>query len=168
MREVSILIENTCCFFGHRTINETEELKSKIIEIIEKLIVDENVNTFLFGSKSRFNSLCLELVTKIKEKYPHIKRIYVRAEYPYISEHYKDYLLESYEDTYYPKNIIGSGRAAYVERNYEMINKSQYCIVYYDEANAPTTRKSGTKIALDYAIKKQKHIIVLPTEETNV
>ena len=81
------MIENTCCFFGHRTINETEELKSKLNEIIEKLIVDEKVDTFLFGSKSRFNSLCLELVTELKEKYPHIKRIYVRAEYPYISEH---------------------------------------------------------------------------------
>ena len=162
------MIENTCCFFGHRTINETEELKSKLIEIIEKLIVDENVDTFLFGSKSHFNSLCLELVTKIKEKYPHIKRIYVRAEYPEISEDYKNYLLESYEETYYPENIIGSGRAAYVERNYEMKNKSQYCIVYYDEANAPTTRKSGTKIALDYAIKNQKHIIILPTEEINM
>ena len=160
--------EKTCCFFGHREINETEVLKTKLMEIIEKLIVDENVETFLFGSKSRFNSLCLELVTKIKEKYPHIKRIYVRAEYPYISEHYKDYLLESYEDTYYPEHIIGSGKAAYVERNYEMIDNSQYCIVYYDEQKAPTTRKSGTKIALDYAIRKQKHIIVLPTEITNV
>ncbi len=159
---------STCCFFGHRTINETEELKSKLNEIIEKLIVDENVDTFLFGSKSRFNCLCLELVTKIKEKYPHIKRVYVRAEYPYISEHYKNYLLESYEDTYYPEHIIGSGRAAYVERNYEMINRSQYCIVYYDEPNAPSTRKSGTKIALDYAIKKQKHIIILPMEEINM
>ena len=47
-------IENTACFFGHRKINETEELKSKLIEIIEKLIVDEKVDTFLFGSKSRF------------------------------------------------------------------------------------------------------------------
>lgn len=159
---------NTCCFFGHRTINGTEELKSKLNEIIEKLIVDEKIDTFLFGSKSRFDSLCLELVTKIKEKHPHIKRVYVRAEYPYISEHYKNYLLESYEDTYYPKKIISAGRAAYVERNYEMINESQYCIVYYDEANAPSTRKSGTKIALDYAIRKQKHIIVLPTEITNV
>ena len=160
--------DKTCCFFGHRTINETEELKSKLNEIIEKLIVDENVDTFLFGSKSRFNSLCLERVTELKEKHPHIKRIYVRAEYPYISEHYKDYLLESYEDTYYPENIIGSGRAAYVERNYEMIDNSRFCIVYYDEANAPTTRKSGTKIALDYALKKQKHIIMLPTEITNM
>ena len=159
------MVENTCCFFGHRTINETEELKSKLIEVIKKLIVDENVDTFLFGSKSRFNSLCLELVTEIKEKYPHIKRIYVRAEYPDINEQYTNYLLESYEDTYYPEKILNSGRAAYVERNYEMINKSKFCIVYYDEQSAPTTRKSGTKIALDYAIKKGKQITVLPTIE---
>ena len=163
-----IMEDKTCCFFGHRTINETEELKLKLNEIIEKLIVDENVDTFLFGSKSRFNSLCLELVTEIKEKYPHIKRVYVRAEFPDINEQSTNYLLESYEDTYYPEHIIGSGRAAYVERNYEMIDNSRFCIVYYDESNAPTTRKSGTKIALDYAIKKKKQIIVLPAEITNV
>ena len=157
--------EQTCCFFGHRTINETKELKLKLIEIIEKLIVDEKVDTFLFGSKSRFNSLCLELVTEIKEKYPHIKRIYVRAEYPVINEQYTNYLLESYEDTYYPEKILKSGTATYVERNYKMIDNSHYCIVYYDEPNAPTTRKSGTKIALDYAMKKGKQIIVLPTKE---
>ena len=157
--------KNTCCFFGHRTINETDELKLKLYELIEKLIVDENVDTFLFGSKSRFNSLCLEVVTEIKEKYPHIKRVYVRAEYPYISDDYKKYLLESYEDTYYPEHIIGAGRAAYIERNYEMINKSKFCVVYYDEQNAPTTRKSGTKIALDYAVKQGKIITILPVKE---
>lgn len=151
--------KTTCCFFGHRKINETEELKSKLVQIIEKLIVKNSVDTFLFGSKSRFNSLCLELVSELKEKYPHIKRVYVRAEYPYISEHYKNYLLESYENTYYPENILNSGRASYVERNYEMIDNSHYCIVYYDEQSAPTTRKSGTKIALDYAIKQCKKII---------
>jgi len=151
--------KKTCCFFGHRTINETEELKSKLNDIIEKLISEKNVDTFLFGSKSRFNSLCLELVTEIKEKYPHIKRIYVRAEYPHISEQYKKYLLENYEETYYPERILNSGKAAYVERNREMIDNSHYCIVYYDENSAPTTRKSGTKIALDYAIKQCKYII---------
>lgn len=69
----------TCCFFGHRKINETEELKTALYEVIEKLIVEKRVNTFLFGSKSQFDSLCLEIVTKIKEKHPYIKRIYVRA-----------------------------------------------------------------------------------------
>ena len=153
---------NTCCFFGNRTINETEELKGKLYKTIENLIVSDNVDTFLFGSKSRFDSLCLELVTKLKEKYSHIKRIYVRAEFPVISDNYKDYLLESYEDTYYPEKIIGSGRAAYVERNFEMINQSRFCVVYYDESYAPSKRKSGTKIALAYAIKHQKTILLLP------
>ncbi|MBR6514895.1 MAG: DUF1273 family protein [Clostridia bacterium] len=151
----------TCCFFGHRTINETEELKKALTDIIEKLIIHENVDTFLFGSKSEFDRLCLELVTKLKEKYPHVKRIYVRAEFPYINDDYMAYLLKSYDKTYYPERIKDSGRAAYVERNYEMINNSKYCIIYYDEPNAPTTYKSGTKIALDYAVKKGREIIFL-------
>ncbi len=153
------MCKKICCFFGHRKINETEELKSKLIKIIERLIVEKSVDTFLFGSKSRFNSLCLELITEIKEKYPHIKRVYVRAEYPYISEDYKSYLLENYEDTYYPDKILNSGKASYVERNYEIIDKSYYCIIYYDKLELPTNHKSGTQIALDYAIRKRKNII---------
>lgn len=153
---------NTCCFFGHRTINETEELKTQLYETVEKLITEEKVDTFLFGSKSRFNSLCLEIVTKHKEKYPHIRRIYVRAEYPYIDESYTEYLLESYEDTYYPEKMIDAGKAAYVERNYEMIQNSKFCVVYLNEETAPTTRKSGTRIALDYAQKHSNRIIKLP------
>ena len=152
---------NTCCFFGHRTINETEELKTKLIQKIEELITKERVDRFLFGSKSRFDSLCLNLVTELKERYPHIKRVYVRAEYPYISEEYKKYLLESYEDTYYPKKILNSGKASYIERNYEMIDNSKYCVVYFEKDYVPTTRKSGTKIALDYAIKQRKEIILI-------
>lgn len=153
---------NVCCFFGHRTITVTEELKSKVNAAIEKLILYENVDTFLFGSKSQFNDLCLELVTRMKEKYPHVKRIYVRAEYPHISERYKHYLLESYDATYYPEKVMNAGKAVYVERNYEMIDHSGCCIVYYDETHTPANRKSGTKIALDYALKQGKCVIQFP------
>ena len=151
----------TCCFLGHRTIKETEELKERLYEIVERLIVEKSVDTFLFGSKSRFNSLCLSIVTKIKEKYPHIKRVYVRAEFPYIDEEYKSYLLKSYEDTYYPEQIIGSGKAVYLKRNQEMINESLYCIFYFDEACFPKNRRSGTKASLDYAIKKRREIFTV-------
>ncbi|MBQ8869557.1 MAG: DUF1273 family protein [Oscillospiraceae bacterium] len=154
--------EKTCCFFGHRTIDETEELKEQLCEIIEKLIVEERVDTFMFGSKSRFNDLCYELVTKIKEKYPHIKRVYVRAEYPFISDDYKEYLLKNYEYTYYPEKLLGATKSVYVKRNYEMIDNSHFCIVYYEERNLPTTRKSGTKVALEYALKHNKTIYRFP------
>lgn len=159
--------DKACCFFGHRKINKTPELTEILESVIESLIKEKAVNIFYFGSKSEFDSLCLKVVTDLKEKYPHIKRIYVRAEFPYIDDSYKKYLLESYEDTYYPEKMINAGRAVYVERNYEMIDNSSYCICYYDENYAPPKRrnsrrdltdyqpKSGTKLAYDYAVSRR-------------
>ncbi len=152
--------EKTCCFIGHRTINESDELRSNLIKTIEKLITDEKVDTFLFGSKSEFNTLCLELVTALKEKYPDIKRIYIRAEYPTIDENYKAYLLKSYEETYFPENLIGAGKAVYIERNLEMVDKSRFCVFYYNGNKIQENRKSGTKIALDYAKKQNKKVLL--------
>ena len=140
----------------------TDELKEKLRVVIERLIVDENIDKFLFGSKSQFDDLCYDIVTEIKKKYPHIKRIFVRAEYPYIDESYKAYLLESYEDTYFPKSVLGAGKASYVKRNCEMIDNSRFCIVYYKAEYTPKGRKSGTKITLAYAEKKKKSIIKFP------
>ena len=165
--------EHTCCFFGHRRIEISDELVNRIKEAVEDLITDKNVDTFLFGSKSRFDTLCVNVVTELKKKYPHISRIYVRAEFPYIDEDYAAYLLESYDYTYYPERMINAGRASYVERNYEMIDKSNYCIIYYDENYMPPRRKnsrrdlfdyqpeSGTKLAHNYAVKKGLRIINL-------
>ena len=78
----------------------------------------------------------------------------MRAEFPYIDEKYQSYLLNKYDETYYPDRLLNAGRAVYVERNYEMIDKSNYCICYYDSNYKPKKRTSGTKIAYDYATKK--------------
>lgn len=154
-------MEHTCCFFGHRTAEETDELIAMIYAAVEDLILNAHVDTFLFGSKSRFDVLAHRTVTRIKEKYPHIKRIYVRAEFPVIGKEYESYLLKSYEETCYPEKLLGAGRAAYVERNREMIDRSLYCIVYYHSVHLPPDRKSGTKIALDYAIGKNRKVLTV-------
>lgn len=156
---------HTCCFIGHRDICETEELKAQLCQVIEKLIVEEQVDTFLFGSKSKFNNLCYTLVTELKEKYPFIKRIYVRSEFPVISEDYKAYLLESYEQTYFPQSIIGAGRSVYVQRNNTMIDLSRFCVCYCQDGYAPKGRKSGTRIALAYAHKHKKTIYRFPVSQ---
>lgn len=171
----------TCCFFGHRKIKETPDLESKLIEVIEDLIVNRDVASFLFGSKSEFDSYCKKIVDRLKEKYPHIKRVYVRSSFQHIPDWYEDSLLEYYEETYFPEKIENSGRASYVERNQEMINKSDFCVVYYDENYLPPRRKnsrrdltdyqpkSGTKVAYDYAVKKNKEIInvIVPSKKSN-
>ncbi len=153
--------DNTCCFFGHRKIACSPELKAKIANTIETLIRYDNIDTFLFGSKSEFDTLCHDITSSIKKIYPHIKRVYVRAEYPDISDTYKAHLLESYEDTYFPSKIINAGRAAYVERNQEMIDNSKICITYYDPSYTPSHKKtsSGTKLAYDYALRRGLKVI---------
>lgn len=122
--------KNTCCFLGHRKIEITNELRNKLYNIIEKLIIEENVDTFLFGSKSQFDDLCYQITSELKGDYPYIKRIYVRAQFPYINNDYRNYLLQSYEETYYPTSIIKAGKSVYVEINCEMINKSKFCIMF--------------------------------------
>ena len=163
--------DKTCCFFGHRKIDETDELKINLYGIIENLIVNGKVDTFLFGSKSEFDDLCHKTVTDLKEKYPHIKRIYVRAAFQHIPDWYEDSLLKHYEGTYFPQHMENAGKASYVERNQEMINHSKFCVVYYDENYMPPRRKnsrrdlfdyqpkSGTAVAYEYAERKNRNII---------
>ena len=169
-----------CTFIGHRKIEKTDELIKRISEVIENLIVNENVDTFYFGSKSQFDDLCYVIVSELKEKYTHIKRIYVRAEFEYIdgegSRPYREGLMERYEDTYYPEHMSNAGKAAYVERNQEMIKKSDVCIFYYKEDYQPPRRrngkrdlfdyqpKSGTRIAYEFAEQKKKMIINVATD----
>ena len=164
--------ENTkiCCFFGHRKIEKTEELVNNLTSTVERIIVENEVDTFLFGSKSQFDDLCYEIVSKLKEKHTHIKRVYVRSSFADVDESYLKYLLEFYEETYFPEKIRKAGKASYVERNQEMIDKSDYCICYYDENYKPPLRKrgkkdasgyqpkSGTEIAYNYSVIKGKQV----------
>lgn len=163
--------KKACCFLGHRKIKSREILKNRVYETVEKLITEDKIEMFLFGSKSEFNELCVNVVTSLKVRYPHIERIYVRAENPEISESYRKYLLRDFDDTYFPAKITNAGKAAYVERNCEMIDKSDVCVMYYDESYLPPKQKaskrsvadyqpkSGTKAAYEYANKKKKKIV---------
>ncbi|HIS35521.1 TPA: hypothetical protein IAC10_02670 [Candidatus Scatousia excrementigallinarum] len=161
-------------FIGHRKIAEKSILYGKLIDLILRLVDYKNADTFLFGSKSQFNDLCLQAATEVKKIRPNVKLIYVRAEYPHISENYKDYLLNFYDDTYFPDKILNAGRAAYVERNFHMIDRADICIFYFDKTYSPprdripnkhvccpNKKVSGTKLAYDYALCKKKVIVNL-------
>ena len=182
------VLENyKCSFFGHRKIEITEELKEKLNYIIEDLIAFNNVATFLFGSRSEFNDLCHRIVTELKSKYPHIKRIaytcqnesgFLESEKEHWERVYKSVLKKEahllfYEEEYHHKTKYSAGKASYVERNQAMITNSDYCVFYYNQNYKPELRKhskqdfshyqpkSGTAIAYTYAKAKKKNIINL-------
>lgn len=151
-----------CAFIGHRKIEKTEMLKNRLAQTVKNLIENEGVDTFLFGSRSAFDDICYDIVTRLKEVYTHIRRVYVRAEYECISQDYHDYLLTLYEETYYADQARGAGYRSYIKRNQAMIDKCDVLVVYCDMSYTPPTRtKSGTILAFQYAQKKQKRIINL-------
>ena len=176
-----ILLDLKCSFFGHRKITVTENLKQKIKVVIEDLIVNHNVQTFLFGSRSEFNSLCHLIVTELKEKYQKIKRVsYPCKNETCVLESEKKKLevvisnvlkkeanLLVFEEESEHKTKYTAGKASYIERNKAMINDSNFCVFYFDKNYKPKMRKyskncasyyqpkSGTAIAYNYARKSK-------------
>lgn len=158
-----MLKTNTCCFIGHRDAEPTPELITAVRASVRALITIFETDTFLFGSASGFDRICLSVVTELKEEYPHIRRVYVRAEFPDIDEFYRGKLLEKYDDTFFPEEIRSAGRARYVERNRIMIDWADSCVFYYRGENtvdgaSGKKRKSGTALAYEYAMKHKKDV----------
>ena len=160
----------TCSFFGHRDMEQTEELKEKVKETVERLIVEEGVGTFLFGSRSKFDELCHIVVTELQKTHPHIRRI------AYLCKHEtvclvgagtslkqkikdltgRDEYVGEYEEIKKSDRVNSAGRACYILRNQWMIDDSDFVIFHLDENNS--TKKSGTMQAYEYAKKKNNTI----------
>ena len=166
----------TCSFFGHRDTPQTDELKQKVKETVERLIVEEGVDTFLFGSRSKFDELCHIVVTELKEKYPYIRRI------AYLCKHEsgclvgtgaslrqnikdltgRDVYVAEYEEIKKSDRVNSAGRASYVERNQLMVDGSNFVILSINKKKC--CAKSGTRIVYNYAIQKNIKIIKFETD----
>ena len=116
------------CFIGHRKININTKLVVSLKQTIIALI-DKGVKTFLFGSMSEFDDLSWKTVTALKNKYPFIKRVYVRAAYQCIDKSYEDYLLKSYEETYYPPQVRKSRKIFLCWE--KLWNDRQFYLLYF-------------------------------------
>ena len=173
----------TCSFLGHRKIDITKELVDEVKLFIKELIVNLDVTTFLFGSRSQFNDLCHSIVTELKKTYPHVTRVnytcksescFLEKDKEKWDEIYSEFLGDLrppyHDEEYEHKTKYTAGKASYVERNRAMIDDSNYCVFYYDSTYYPmdddnaktiilsTHKKSGTKLAYEYAEKKKKII----------
>ena len=150
--------KTSCCFIGHRKVeNKTEIYKLTKLCIESIITANEDIKYFYFGSRSEFDEICLQIVTELKEIYPNLIRIYVRAEYKYITQIYERNLLQIYDETFYSVKAKNAKKLVYIKRNEEMIDKSNICIFYYNNKNL----RSGTRIALNYAKKQNKKILII-------
>lgn len=125
----------TCCFVGHKMTDVTEELAKKTREIVEKLIVEEKVNIFLFHCKGKFDVLCFKIVTELKEKYSDIRRIKTNVGFSFFGGGFDEYIMDScFEDSFDPGRIFNKERLVYGGKSEkERVDMSGFCVACYDE-----------------------------------
>lgn len=142
--------EKTCCFTGHREIDEKDysKLKKRTRDLIVSLI-EKGVVFFGAGGARGFDTLAAESVLELKKDYPQIKLILVlpcpdqtkgwREEdirrYNFIKEQADKVVYTA--DHYY--------RGCMHVRNRHLVDNSRYCICYL------TKDSGGTAFTVNYA-----------------
>lgn len=63
--KLRIVMNKICCFIGHRNVKLGEQKIESLKRLIEKLIVNESVHIFLFGSRSNFDFMLIKRIKKL-------------------------------------------------------------------------------------------------------
>lgn len=116
----------TCCFFGHK--DTPPSVRDRLEATVEKLIIEQDVRTFLVGNQGQFDSMVLTVLRNMKKKYPaidfHVVLAYVPAKKtewnPY---EYWETLLPEGMETVHPRYAIS-------KRNNWMVAEADIVVCY--------------------------------------
>ena len=143
------------CVFGHRNMTFTEQDEIDLYKLFEDFIVNKRVGIFNFGGFGDFDDLAHKVASKLKEKYPFIKRVYICEDYKFISRPHKrpKWLKdEDYEEITYLDLNFDYWYSRIYYRNCGIIDHSDYCVFCVDE----TVEYSGAKKHLNMQKGKRK------------
>lgn len=154
LSERNFMNNKTCCFAGHSSISNQEEIKIRLKNEIIYLIEKENVTEFYNGYKGAFDSLCARTVNELKKDYPFIKSFWVLSYMPREKDDYTDNLLKLFDESIYPDLENVHPRFAIIKRNEWMVNNSDFLIAYVKHD------WDGAFQTLRYA-KRKKHISII-------
>ena len=148
------LIEQTCCFTGHRIISNEKKkaIFNKTREVVVSLI-EKGVRFFGVGGAIGYDTIAAHVILSLKDKYPFIKLIVVcpcknqDLKWNEVDKRvYRDILNSADKvvvlaDTYYD----GCMQA----RNKHLVDNSKYCVCYLEHM------RGGTYNTVKYA-QRQK------------
>ena len=112
-------------FCGHGKYVYGEDVKNRLKAEAEKLI-NQGADLFYLGGYGRFDGLATQVLTELKETYPHIRRVLV---IPYLN---RDYYTQNYDETLYPPIENVPLRFCISKRNEWMVKNSQVLVCFIE------------------------------------
>ena len=143
-------------FFGHSDCECTSELFEKVYALVKYGIMFEGVQIFYFGGFSAFDTMCWEVVTKLREEFSHIQRVFCVPQYKWLRKPPKWFNKTDYEAVEFPTLKFEYWYTSIYYRNCAVIDQSDFIIFYAQER-----ARSGAFKALQYAKKQKKDFINL-------
>ncbi len=143
----------TVSFAGHSKIQNAQTLRSRLREILCKIIEENEIITFYCGGYGDFDLLCGRVLFELKKEGLPLQSFYIT---PYLvgDPRLKDQaFLDLYDGVIYPPLEVTPPRFAILKRNQWMIDNSDLLLAYviYSFGGAAKTRA--------YAEKKGKPVI---------
>ena len=143
-----------CCFAGHSKVANIDFVYSKLLQILENLIIKENVTNFQVGNYGTFDKLAEKALNKLKEKYD----IKIELVIPYLKKEINENKEEYYKNY---DNIVMAEiplstpqKLKIIKCNEYMIKSCNYLICYIEHS------WGGASKTLDFA-KKKKNIKII-------
>lgn len=148
-----------CCFAGHSQIYNTDNLYNNLVNLIERLIIEENVSEFWVGNYGNFDGLSTKAVRDLKENHPNIQ---LNLVIPYLTSS-----INECKELYYKKydHILMADLPEKTPKKFQILKCNEYmvqnsnfiiCYVQYSWGGAAKT--------LEYA-KRKKHIKIFNLAE---
>lgn len=139
----------TCCFFGHK--DTPPSVRDRLEATVEKLIIEQNVISFLVGNQGQFDSMVLAVLRDLKCKYSFISYNVVLAYMPTAKVEWNPY--EPWE-TLFPEGMESvHPRYAISKRNEWMLSEADIIVCYI------TRSWGGAAKFVGKALNKKKTII---------
>jgi len=144
-----------CCFAGHSKLYNLDEIYHNLVNLIERLILEENISEFWVGNYGDFDKLSAKAVRNLKRKYTDIQ---LNLIIPYLTSDINENREIYYQK--YDKVLMADlpertpKRFQILKCNEYMVDKSDFLICYVKN------NFGGALKTMSYAEKK-KHIKIL-------
>ena len=142
----------SCSVFGHSNIEITKNLETKLFKTFDNLI-NQGYGFFYFGGFGMFDELCHKIISELKLKYNHIKRIFCLSDPRHLRENKRPKWLQTkdYEEFVYLDLDFDWWYQRIYFRNCAMIDRSDIVVFYVQQKE-----NSGAYKTFKYAKHKKK------------
>lgn len=153
---------SSCCFTGHRKIENREKLQKDLLTVLETLIKN-GATDFYAGGAIGFDTLAADAVLRLREKYPHIRlHLVLPCSRDEQTKYWTPAQRAEYDRIFSLADTVEYTAGAYSpdcmkKRNARLTELADCCVCCYDKRKA----SGGTAQTLRMAAKKGIKIINL-------